>query len=102
MPEVDPDETGLTSHVVKQVSAALRGDREIRRPRDLNFRCRGVMLLGTSYPVLAVHDGDEWMRKLEPSVGDMIFNEAADYEVSIEVGAGRGCLHLRRRKPEQV
>jgi hypothetical protein len=88
VPEVDPDETGLTSHVVKQVSTALRGDRETRRPRDLNFRCRGVMLLGTAYPVLAVHDGDEWVRKLEPSVGDSIFNEVADYRVSIETTPG--------------
>lgn len=88
VPELDPDETGLTAHVVKQVSAAIRGDREIRRPRDVNFRSRGVMLLGTSYPVLAVHDGDEWLRKLEPSVGDMIFNEVADYEVKIEVAPG--------------
>jgi hypothetical protein len=88
VPEVDPDETGLTSHVVKQVSAALRDEREMRRSRDINFRCRGVMLLGTAYPVLAVHDGDEWMRKLEPSVGDIIFNEAADYEVKIEVTPG--------------
>ncbi len=85
VPEVDPDETGLTSHVVKQVSAALRGDREVRRARDLNFRCRGVMLLGSSYPVLAVRDGDEWLRKLESSVGDTIFNEVADYEARIEV-----------------
>lgn len=88
VPEIDPDETGLTSHVVKQVSAALRGDREIRSPRDVNFRCRGVMLLGTSYPVLAVHDGDEWVRKLEPSVGDVIFNEVADYVVRIAVAPG--------------
>jgi hypothetical protein len=88
VPEVDPDETGLTAHVVKQVSAALRGDREVRRPRDLNFRCRGVMLLGTSYPVLAVHEGDEWQRKLEPSVGDIIFNETAHYEVKIDAAPG--------------
>jgi hypothetical protein len=88
VPEIDPDETGLTTHIVKQVSAALRGDREIRSPRDLNFRCRGVMLLGTSYPVLAVHDGDEWMRKLEPTVGDNIFNEVAEYEVKIEMPPG--------------
>jgi len=88
VPEIDPDETGLTTHIVKQVSAALRGDREIRSPRDLNFRCRGVMLLGTSYPVLAVHDGDEWMRKLEPTVGDTIFNEVADYEVKIAIAPG--------------
>jgi hypothetical protein len=88
VPEVDPDETGLTAHVIKQVSAALRGDRELRRPRDLNFHCRGIMLLGTSYPVLAVHEGDEWLRKLEPSVGDIIFNEAADYEVKIETAPG--------------
>jgi len=88
VPEIDPDETGLTVHVVKQVSAALRGDRETRSPRDLNFRCRGVMLLGTSYPALAVHDGDDWIRKLEPSVGDTIFNEVADYKVSIAVAPG--------------
>ncbi len=88
VPEIDPDETGLTAHVFKQVSAALRGDREMRSPRDLNFRCRGVMLLGTAYPVLAVHDVDEWSRRLEPSVGDIIFNEAADYEVKIETAPG--------------
>lgn len=85
VPEVDPDETGLTTHVVKQVSAALRGERELRRPRDINFRCRGVMLLGTFYPVLAVHEGEDWARRLDPSVGDFIFNEAADYEVRVTV-----------------
>jgi hypothetical protein len=85
VPEVDGDETGLTTHVVKQVSAALRAERETRRPRDVNFRCKGVMLLGTFHPVLAVHDGEQWFRKLEPSVGDIVFNEVADYEVRIEV-----------------
>ena len=88
VPEIDPDETSLTTHVVKQVSAALRSDREIRRARDINFRCRGVMLLATAYPVLAVHDGDEWRRKIEASVGDIIFNESADYEVTVAAAPG--------------
>lgn len=88
VPEIDRDETSLTTHVVKQVSAALRSDRETRRARDINFYCRGVMLLGTAYPVLAVHDGDEWRRKLELSVGDFVFNEAADYEVTVATPAG--------------
>jgi hypothetical protein len=88
VPEIDRDETSLTTHVVKQVSAALTSDREMRRARDINFYSRGVMLLGAAYPVLAVHDGDEWRRKLEPSVGDFVFNEAADYEVTITTGAG--------------
>src|SRR5215213_11229489 len=88
VPEIDRDETSLTTHVVKQVSAALRSDREMRRARDINFRCRGVMLLGAAYPVLAVHDGDEWRRKLEPSVGDFIFNESADYEVTVTATSG--------------
>jgi len=88
VPEIDRDETSLTTHVVKQVSAALRSDRETRRARDINFQCRGVMLLGAGYPVLAVHDGDEWRRKLEPSVGDFVFNEAADYEVTVGVPTG--------------
>ncbi|MCM3902241.1 MAG: hypothetical protein ND866_11085 [Pyrinomonadaceae bacterium] len=88
VPEIDPEETGLTTHVIKQVSAALRGERETRRARDINFHCRGLMLLGTFHPVLAVHDGDEWQRKIEPSVGDIIFNEVADYEVSVEAPSG--------------
>jgi len=88
VPEIDRDETSLTTHVVKQVSAALRSDREMRRARDINFRCRGVMLLGSAYPVLAVHDGDDWRRKLEPSVGDFIFNEASDYEVTVVTNQG--------------
>jgi Peptidase family M1 domain len=88
VPEIDPDETSLTTHVVKQVSAALRSERETRRARDINFRCRGVMLLATPYPVLAVREGDEWRRKLEPSVGDIVFSEVADYEVTITVPPG--------------
>jgi hypothetical protein len=88
VPEIDRDETSLTTHVVKQVSAALRSEREMRRARDINFRCRGVMLLGSAYPVLAVHDGDDWRRKLEPSVGDFVFNEVADYEVNVATSPG--------------
>src|SRR5215213_4992385 len=88
VPEIDRDETSLTTHVVKQVSAALRSEREIRRARDINFHCRGIMLLGSAYPVLAVHDGDEWRRKLEPSVGDFVFNEVADYEVTVSPNQG--------------
>jgi len=88
VPEIDRDETSLTTHVVKQVSAALQSEREMRRARDINFRCRGVMLLGSAYPVLAVHDGDDWRRKVEPSVGDFVFNEAADYEVNVAINQG--------------
>jgi hypothetical protein len=88
VPEIDRDETSLTTHVVKQVSAALRSERETRRARDINFSSRGVMLLGSPYPVLAVREGDEWRRKLEPSVGDFVFNEAADYEVTVSTNPG--------------
>ncbi len=88
VPEIDRDETSLTTHVVKQVSAALRSDREMRRARDINFYCRGVMLLGSAFPVVTVHDGDDWRRKLEPSVGDFVFNEVADYEVTVATNQG--------------
>src|SRR5919205_4363882 len=88
VPEIDRDETSLTTHVIKQVSAAIRSDREMRRARDINFYCRGVMLLGSAFPVLAVHDGDDWRRKVEPSVGDFVFNEAADYEVTVAINQG--------------
>lgn len=88
VPEIDPEESGITTHIIKQVSSALRDERETRRARDVNFRCRGVMLLGTAYPVLAVHDGDEWRRRLEPSIGDMVFNESSDYEVAVTTAPG--------------
>lgn len=84
VPEIDPEETSLLTHIVQQVSAALRSDREVRRARDLNFRCRGVMMLGTAYPVLAARDGDDWLRKVEPSVGDIELADVADYRVEID------------------
>ncbi len=54
VPEIDPDETSLPAHVVQQVGAAMRDTREVRRARDTNFISRGVMLLGSCHPVLAV------------------------------------------------
>lgn len=87
VPEIDPEETGLVTHVLQQVGAVLRSEREVRRARDLNFRCRGVMLLGTAYPVLAVRDGEDWLRKIETGIGDKIFAEAADYRVTIDAPA---------------
>jgi hypothetical protein len=84
VPEIDPEETGLVTHVFQQVSAAIRSTREVRRARDTNFRCRGVMMLGSSYPVLAARDGDEWFRKVESSIGDTLTTDAADYEVTVD------------------
>ncbi|HEX5706478.1 MAG TPA: M1 family aminopeptidase, partial [Pyrinomonadaceae bacterium] len=87
IPEIDPDETSLTAHVVQQVGAALRDTRETRRARDTNFHSRGVTLLGGFHPVLAAREGGEWRRKVEPGVGDTVFADAADYEVSISAPA---------------
>src|SRR5205085_2760110 len=83
VPEIDADETSLPAHVVQQLGAALRDTRETRRARDLNFRARGIMLLGTAYPVLAVRDGNDWQREVKASVGDLVFAEVADYDVTI-------------------
>ena len=85
VPEIDPEETGLLAHVVQQVSAAIRSTREVRRARDTNFRCRGVMMLGASYPLLAARSGDDWFRRIESSIGDAVMTDAADYEVTIDV-----------------
>ncbi|MCA1564132.1 MAG: hypothetical protein LC803_00470 [Acidobacteria bacterium] len=87
VPEIDPDETSLPSHVIQQLGAALRDTREMRRARDTNFRARGVMVLGAAYPVVAVHDGDEWQREVRPTVGDTLHTEVADYEVTIDAPA---------------
>ncbi|HEX8650394.1 MAG TPA: M1 family metallopeptidase [Pyrinomonadaceae bacterium] len=84
VPEIDSEETGLVVHVLQQVGAALRSEREMRRARDANFRSRGLMLLGSAYPVLATRDGSDWKRKVEPTIGDMYFADVADYEVSID------------------
>ena len=83
VPEIDPEETGLLAHLVQQVGAVLRGEREMRRARDLNFSSRGVLLLGCSYPLLAARNGDDWQRKIEQSVGDSIYADIADYTVEI-------------------
>jgi hypothetical protein len=83
VPEIDPDETSLPSHVIQQLGAALRDTRETRRARDTNFRARGVLMLGSAYPVLAVRNGDEWQREVRPTVGDPAHTEVADYEVGI-------------------
>src|SRR5215210_266109 len=88
VPEIDPDETSLTAHVVQQVGAAMRDTREIRRARDTNFVSRGVMLLGGFHPVLAAREGDDWQRKVEPSVGETFFTDVADYEVEVETADG--------------
>lgn len=87
VPEIDSEETGLFVHVLQQVGAALRSEREMRQARDVNYRCRGVMLLGASYPVLAARDRDDWQRKVETTIGDSVFAETADYEVTIDAPA---------------
>jgi hypothetical protein len=86
VPEIDPDETGLVTHVLQQVSSAIRSSREMRRARDTNFVCRGVLMLGTAYPVLAARDGDDWFRKVESSIGDATTTDPADYEVTVDAG----------------
>jgi hypothetical protein len=83
VPEIDPEETGLLAHLIQQVGAVLRGEREIRRARDMNFCSRGVLLLGAGYPILAARDGDDWQRKVEPSIGDPLYADVADYNVEI-------------------
>src|SRR5580765_2554589 len=88
VPEIDPEETGIVTHVLQQVSAAIRSEREIRRARDTNFVCRGMLLLSTSFPILAARSGDDWLRKVEPSIGDSLTTEAADFNVTIEAPTG--------------
>jgi hypothetical protein len=88
VPEIDPEETGIVTHVLQQVSAAIRSERELRRARDTNFTCRGVMMLATSFPILAARSGDDWLRKIEPSIGDALTTEAADFDVTIEAAPG--------------
>jgi cyclophilin family peptidyl-prolyl cis-trans isomerase len=88
VPEIDPEETGIVTHVLQQVSAAIRSEREIRRARDTNFVCRGMMMLSTSFPILAARSGDDWLRKVEPSIGDTLTTDAADFNVTIETAAG--------------
>jgi hypothetical protein len=84
VPELDPDETSLPAHVVQQVGAAMHDTREVRRARDTNFVSRGVMLLGSFYPVLAARDeGGDWQRKVEATVGDTFFADTADYSVAV-------------------
>jgi hypothetical protein len=88
VPEIDPDETGLVTHVLQQVSAAIRGTRELRRARDTNFVCRGVIMMATSFPILAARSGEDWYRRLDASIGDALTTDVADYDVAIEATKG--------------
>lgn len=88
VPEIDPEETGLVTHVLQQVSAAIRSTRELRRARDTNFVCRGVMLLATSFPILAARNGDDWFRKVESSIADSLTTDTADFDVTVSSGKG--------------
>src|SRR6185369_3575875 len=72
VPEIDPEETGIVTHVLQQVSAAIRSEREVRRARDTNFVCRSVMMLATSFPILAARSGDDWLRRIDPTIGDSL------------------------------
>jgi hypothetical protein len=85
VPEIDPDETSLPSHVIQQLGAAVHDTREVRRARDINFRSRGVMLLGACYPVLAARDGNDWQREARATVGDWLYADMADYDVTINM-----------------
>ncbi|MGB7923056.1 MAG: M1 family aminopeptidase, partial [Pyrinomonadaceae bacterium] len=103
VPEIDSEETGLVTHVLQQVGAALRSEREMRRARDINFRSRGLMLLGSAYPVLANREGSDWKRKVEATIGDMFFADVADYEVSIDAPPEVALFTSgREREPEQT
>ena len=88
VPEIDPEETGLVTHILQQVSAAIRSTREIRRARDTNFVCRGVMMLATSFPILAARNGDDWFRKVESSIADSLTTDTADFDVTVSAGKG--------------
>ncbi len=100
VPEIDPDETSLTAHVVQQVGAAMRDTREIRRARDTNFVSRGVMLLGGFHPVLAAREGGDWQRRVEPSVGETFFTDVADYEVEVEAADGVNLFASVEQRPD--
>jgi hypothetical protein len=86
VPAIDPDETSLSAHVVQQFGAALRDSREVRRARDTNFFSRGVMLLGSFHPLLATRSGGEWRRKIELTIGDTVYADVADYDLSVTAG----------------
>jgi hypothetical protein len=88
VPEIDPEETGLVTHILQQVSAAIRSTRELRRARDTNFVCRGVMMLATSFPILAARNGDDWFRKVESSIGDSLTTDTADFDVTVSARKG--------------
>ena len=83
-PEIDAEETTLLAHVMQQVGAVMNNEREFRQPRETNFRGRGVMFLGASYPLLAARNGGNWQRKTEAGVGDMVCADAANYRVTVE------------------
>jgi len=88
VPPARPEETTLLSHITRQIAAALSNERQVRQGSDTFFSCNDTMLLSSAYPILAVQQGNKWQETVELSVGDIMFTEAADYQVRIDAPSG--------------
>jgi hypothetical protein len=94
VPEIDPEETGLVTHILQQVSAAIRSTRELRRARDTNFVCRGVMLLAPRsqfWPRATA----TLVRKVESSIADSLTTDTADFDVTVSAAKCDGFYPLK-------
>lgn len=88
IPRVQREEASLLAHFLQEVNDAVNEDRPARDARDIYFAGEEEMLLSCFYPMLAVKTSQLSEQPLVAGAGGIIFSEAADYEVTINVDTG--------------
>ena len=84
IPRMQREEASLLAHFLHEVNDAVSDERQPRDARDIFFAGEEAMLLGYFYPVLTVREMQSTDPNLASGVNGIIFNDVADYDVSVK------------------
>jgi peptidase M1-like protein len=87
IPRMQREEASLLAHFLHEVNDAVSDERQPRDARDIFFAGEEAMLLGYFYPVLTVREMSS-DPNLASGVNGIIFNDVADYDVSVKTSDG--------------
>jgi peptidase M1-like protein len=88
IPRMQREEASLLAHFLHEVNDAVSDERQPRDARDIFFAGEEAMLLGYFYPVLTVREMQPTDANLASGVNGIIFNDVADYDVSVKTSNG--------------
>jgi hypothetical protein len=83
VPRVQREETSLLAHFLQEISDALDDERRPRDARDIFFAGEEAIMLGYFFPMLAPRRQQALEQNVAVSLGCLINNEVADYEVTV-------------------